>query len=479
MVPAARLIPAGAVWLAAAGAGAWYATLLLARDRGLMTPAYDQAFFQQVVWGLGHGRWFASSFTPGSFLALHFEPLLALPGAVELIVPDPRLLSVLAAASIASLGPAAYLFLRPLTKNAGLASALAAPLPLWPPLQEAARAGFHPEYMGAALALLAGAAALRGHHRLALGLAVLALTAREDQAWNVAVVALAVAGQPGLRRTGLLIFGIALAWGAIVIGLVMPVLREGNQLDTASYYAWLAGASPAALAGALAAPGGWLAFLAILACAGGLAILRPAWLALALPPLLADLLSAHDPQPLLHLQYALPVVIPVLVAAARAAPLVAGWRPAAVFAGPGLLAAILLGVLPPSPAAHPEPFQQPAALHRLLDCTARVPATAPVAADDTLLPPLASRAVVHELGAAQARDHLVIDRRARIPGYVDRAARDRVAAAGGRAVLCDDGRFLVLAPVGPWTGLAGARAGPQAGPTLSWTSWSAASRGRR
>lgn len=449
MVPAARLIPAGAVWLAAAGAGAWYGALLLARDRGLMTFAYDQAFFQQVVWGLGHGRGFASSFTPGSFLALHFEPLLVLPAAVELLVPDPRLLSLLAAAAIASLGPAAYLFLRPLTGSAGLAAALAAPLPLWPPLQEAARAGFHPEYIGAALALLAGAAALRGHHRLALGLALVALTAKEDQAWNVAVVALAVAGRPGLRRLGLLMCGIALAWGAIVVGFVMPVLRDGRHLDTAGYYAWLADASPAALAGALAAPRGWLAFVVILACAGGLAILRPAWLALALPPLLADLLSAHDPQPLLHLQYALPVVIPVLVAVAKAAPLVAGRLPPAALAAPGLLAAILLGTLPPSFAADPKPFQQPAALHRLLDCTASVPATAPVAADDTLLPALASRAAVRELGAARPQDHLVIDRWARVPGYVDRAARDGVAAAGDRAVLCDDGRFLALAPVSP------------------------------
>jgi uncharacterized membrane protein len=434
------------VLAAAAVAAAWYSWLLLARDDGLATFGYDQAFFQQLVWNLDHGHWFSSSFSAGSFLGLHFEPLLVLPAIAELAWPDPRLLSLLAALSIAALAPAAYLFLSAQLGKPVLAAALAAPLPFWPALQEAARSGFHPEFMGLVLALLAGWAAMTRRPVICCLLAAMALTAKEDQAWNVLVVGLAVAASPGLRRLGLGLAGAAVAYGVVVVGLVMPWLRAGHAVDTASYYGWLATATAGTVAHALTLPAGWLAFLVILVCAAGLPLLRPAWLSLALPPLVADLLSAHDPQALLHLQYAVPLVLPVLVAAAMGAAAAARLRPAAVLAVPAALAALTLGSLPPAVAANRAPFGHPPALDRLQACTRHVPAAAPIAADDNLLAPLASRPSVRELTGARAIDYLVIDRHASLPGYVLTADRLRVVAAGGRPALCDDGRFVLFGP---------------------------------
>lgn len=437
-----------AVGLAALVAAAWYAWLLLARDAGLATFGYDQAFFQQVVWNLDHGRWFTSSFSSGSFLGLHFEPLLIVPAAVELAWPDARALSLLAAASIAGLGLSAFLFVRALTGRPCLAAAIAAPLPFWPALQEAAKAGFHPEMIGVGLALLAGWAGLRGRTGLCWALVFLSLGAKEDQAWNILVIGLALATLPATRQIGRRLAVLAVAWGVTITGVVMPLLRAGQYVDTDNYYRWLVVAPTRAIFHALTFPAGWLAFLVLILCAGCLPLLRPTWLALAAPPLLADLLSAHDPQPLLHLQYALPLVVPVLVAAAMAARAIpAGW-PIPMLAVPPAILALTIGALPPSMAANSAAFQRPPALARLQACVQGLPADAPVAADDTILAPLASRSSLRELTGAQPTDFLVIDREAGLPGYVVIVDRTRILMKQNRPVLCDDGRFLVLGQLG-------------------------------
>ena len=447
-----RALPAVLVGATALLAGSWYAGLLLARDAGLGTFAYDQAFFQQLVWNLDHGRWFVSSFTPVSFLGLHFSPLLVVPAAVELVWSDPRALSLLAALSIAGFGPCALLLLRGMGVRAILAAALTAPLPFWPAAQEAVRAGFHPETMGIDLALLAGWAGMRGRPALSVGLALLALCAREDQAWNVLVIGLVVAAsKPAARRLGIGLAGAALGWGAAVTGLLMPLLRAGHTVDTDGYYRWLHGASPGTVLHALAQPRGWLAAGVMVACAGFLPPLRPAWLALALPPLVADLLSAHAPQPALGLQYALPLVVPVLVAAGQAA---AGVRfsagmPAAAMAVPAVALALVAGTLPPARLSDSAPFLRPAALEALATCATTIPAGVSVAADDPVAVRLAGRRTILELTGARPSDYAVVDRRALLPGYVPERTRATALgflAADGRPVLCDDGRFLVLGP---------------------------------
>jgi hypothetical protein len=104
------LVPAAACLVAFALTAAW----LQRRAQALDLPAYDSAFFEQVVWNLGHGRGFSGTFFPGDFLGLHFSPLLAAPALLELGWPDGRLLGLLHAAALAATAPAAFLFLRAL-----------------------------------------------------------------------------------------------------------------------------------------------------------------------------------------------------------------------------------------------------------------------------------------------------------------------------------------------------------------------------
>jgi uncharacterized membrane protein len=431
-------------------AAAWYGRLLLIRDAGLTTFGYDQAFFQQLVWNLGHGRGLVSSWSEESFFALHFEPLLALPAVIELAWPDPRVLSLLAAASLIGMVVGAYLFISALTGRRMVAAALALPLPLWPAVQESTRANFHPETIGIGAALLAGWAALRGRPILCWALAVVALCAKEDQGWNLLAIGLAVATVPESRRRGRRLAGLGVASGLVVVGVVMPLVRGGRPVDTDVYYGWLASASPSAVLHALSQPTGWLAVLVMLTCCGGLPLLRPAWLTLAVPPLVADLLSAHPPQPLLVLQYALPLLVPLLVAAAVAAKDVARPRLAAGLAVPPVLLGLLLGSMPPAPG-NPDPgaFSRPPALERLQACASSIPAAAAIAADDPLTVRLASRPSIRELSKAEPGDYVVSDRQALLPSYVDRTGRGQVLSDTARRVVCDDGRFLVLAPATP------------------------------
>jgi len=435
------------------------AASLLLRAQALDLPAYDSAFFEQVVWNIGHGRGFSSTFFPADFLGLHFSPLLALPALLELAWPDGRLLGLLHAAALAATAPAAFLFFRALLGDRPradwAAAALAAPLPFWAALQQAARAGFHTEALALPALLLAAWAGLRGRSLLCCGLVLVALTAREDQAYGAAVVGLLLFFHGPSRRLGSGLFTAACVWALAIEMLVMPSLRGGvvSQVDT--YYRWLHTASPLAVFAALLNPGGWLAFTGMVVSLAALPLLRLRWLALALPPLFADLLSAHHPQPELLFQYGLPLLLPILVAGGLGARRFLEWQPRRggslsrlaipALAVPALVIGLVTGPLlrtPPEPASTRQ---------QLLACTANLPAAAPLAVDDATALPLSARPVLEMISEASPAHFVVVDRQGRVPSYVDVRRRQAVLSrlhAEGRRLMCDEGRFQLWSPAG-------------------------------
>jgi uncharacterized membrane protein len=449
--------------VAAAVAFGWISGQLLRRADMLGGAAYDQAYFEQVVWRLGHGYGFSSSFAGGSFLGVHFEPILALPALLEIAWPDARLLSVIHAAALAAAAPCAFLFIRALLPAhqaaPWLAAGLAAPLPFWAEMQEAALADFHPEALALPFALLMAWAGLRGRPAWCWMFALLTLSAKEDQAYTVLVVALLLyfQGPAAIRRHALTLGVGAIVWGALLVALLMPALRAGSPAATGGYYLWLLTATPADILISLYHPGAFLIVLGMLASMAGLPLLAPRWLALDLPPLAADLLSHHVTQPDLHLHYGLILMLPMLVAGALGArwlltdrPAISAWA-VGVLALPALLVGLGLGRLPPAFASN-----QPAttgrdslsALHRSADA---MPPGAPVAADDNVAVALAARQRLYVIPDAPADTFVVIDRSAVPPGYIDRAARQQLIdrlPQSGRQLVRDDGRFQVWSPVG-------------------------------
>ncbi len=477
----------------AAGIGgfAWMAWLGWRRAEGLATNAYDQAYFQQLVWSIGHGRGFHSSFNPGDFLGLHFSPLLVVPAFLELAWPDARVLTLLQAAALGAAAPAAFLLIRAVLGRgraaAWLAIALAAPLPIWPVMQQQVRAGFHTEALALPLVLLAGWAGLTRRTALMFAAALVALLAKEDQVFPVAVIGLLVAARaPGRlrarpRRNGLLLIGASVAWGIVVFGLVKPFLRAGVTYDTDIYYAWLGGglgivdvllARTDAVVAALTRPAGWIVAAWLVAGLGGLGLLRPRWLLLVVPPLVAHLLSTQGPQHDVLLQYGLLLIVPAVVAAAlggrrllallartgrrvrhrralrrlrsRARP----WQLVA-FGAPAIAAAFLAGAVLPFSSLEHGFWDRPAALGELRAVTAAVPDDAVLSVDWGLASAVASRASLELLPYDDPAAYVLVDRRPYVTGFFHWADRPAFVAgleASQRPLLIDDGRFRLWGP---------------------------------
>ncbi len=500
--------------LGAAVGGTWHLVMSLRRAEGLTSGAFDYAYFQQLVWNLAHGGGFRSSFNPGEFLGLHFSPLLLVPAALHPLWPDARLLMLLQALAITLAPITAFLFLRallrPAAERAWLAAALAAPIPFWAVIQQQTRAGFHTEVLALPLVLLAGWAGLTGRTAILWLAAVLALGAKEDQVFPVAVIGLVIAARAGgrlrsgMRRHGLGVVTLAVAWAAVVFGLVMPALRGGVAYDVDRYYAWLGGGlgllrapfeqTPAFIA-ALTRPEGWLVTGGLVLSLALLPLLRLRWAFLLLPPTIANLLSRHEPQPQQLLQYGMLLVVPALVAgglgarrlvafarrrvrrreaARHAAGLRAGstesvgtarpavrrpvgrlaWRAAApllVLAVPAFAIGLTRGSVPPFSSREEAAYARPAALERLRAAAAQVPADAPVSVDWGAAAAFANRPRLELFPTASADVFVIVDREPYTTGLLrwrDRRAWLEALERSGRRLLVDDGRFQVWSPVG-------------------------------
>lgn len=479
-------------------ATAWVTTLLWRRLDGLGTPAYDLGFFQQVVWHVATtGEW-TSSFHIGSFLGLHFSPVLVIPAAVQSFVGfDPRVLSFIHAMGIGALVPATFLFLRAALRPNRLAAAVAAGIavgvPVWATTQWVIRSDFHPELAGVVLAILAGWAGLTGRSRAMWLLAALACLTREDLAYAIAVVGLIVAvrGSARLRAHGRWLVVASVAYGALVVGVVMPWIRGGLPSDTADYYRWLGDGLavltaplriPDEIIAAVTRPGPWFVVAGMLVAVGGLPLWRPAWLLVLVPPLGFLLLSGHAPQAAIIYQYPLLLIVPLLVATAmggrRALAVVARsrrrvrgraaaamvWRPSwaraatavvvtLVVVTPAVLVGFNQGTIPPFSWRDPAFVERPVAIHRLDAIAAGVPDEAALVADEALVPPLAARSSVRRLtglGLPAPASYVLTDRAAWSPSQGAARRRDLVIAwleRTGRPIHADDGRFVLWGPV--------------------------------
>jgi uncharacterized membrane protein len=474
----------------------WWAYLAMRRADGLATAAFDQAYFQQLVWSIGHGRGFTSSFNPGNFLGLHFSPLLLVPAALELAWTDARLLSLLQVVALGAAVPAAYLFvrelLRPHPRAAWVAAALAAPMISWPIMQQQLRADFHTEALALPFLFLAGWAGLTRRTGLLYLAVIVALTAKEDQVYPVVVMGLVITARAagpllgGARRHGLLVIGLAVGWALIVFGFIKPILRAGVTYDTDRYYAWLGQGLDVlrapftqtdAVVSALTRPAGWLVVLWLLVAMGGLAILRPRWLLLLVPPVVAHLLSRQIPQQQIALQYGLLLIVPGLAASALGARRLLAWTarrrrsrgPAgapgtrrrwvrvpvavvgvAMLAGLSVVAAYGGGAVPPFSRVESGFWTRPSTIDRARAMAELVPMDATLAVDWGLASAVAARPRIEVLTGLTDDAYLLLDRNPYVTGYfrwVDRPALLLGLPASGRRLIMDDGRYMLWGPV--------------------------------
>ena len=454
---------------AAAVAFAWTLYGDMRRIYGLTGPAWDLGYDQQVVWNITQGQGFYSSFARGDFLGIHLEPILVVMAAFEKVWPSPVVLLIFASAGLAASGPAAYLFFRAMLPAGRadarwLAVALAAPVPFWVGVQEAARDFFHPENMAFAFAMLAAWAGLRGHRVAMWTLCVLTLTCKEDQVYTIGVVALLMRSfaPEHIRKHWRFVLYLAGAWFLVGTGIVQQHLRDDGYTDFV-YYRWLVGLDPtapvsaAAVLGALVRPLALLMVAILIASLAGLPLLAPRWLVLVIPPYLANVLSGHTAQYFLQNHYTLLLLFPLTVAAAVGARRYVATRtlrPRLVIAVAAIPVALgfVAGRFPPGLQSNPELYSRPNSVERLETATAVIPANAPVNADPALTIWLANRHQINDFpDMLDASCYVVIDREAFLSGPThpdERANAITALPTSGRRLLYDDGRFQVWSPVG-------------------------------
>lgn len=455
--------------VAAAVAFAWTLHGVLQRLYGMTGSAWDLAYDQQVIWNISQGQGFYSSFARANFLGIHFELIFVVLAAIEKFWPNPAVLLIFSSAGLAATAPAAYLFLRAIlpsdrVESPWLAIALAAPIPFWAATQEAARDFFHPENMALPFALIAAWAGLRGH-RVAMWLfCLLTLTCKEDQVYTVAVIAvlMAVYGAPQVKKHWRFILYLAAAWLVIGTGLIQQRIRNGGYTDF-QYYNWLFGLDPSTpltplnLAEALARPEALLTVAGVIASMFALQLLAWRWMVLVIPPYLADVLSSHNPQNVLHLHYVLLLLFPLIVAGGVGARKLLerrSLRPALALAMmlPAFILAWGAGRFPPALGSDPSLYSRPNTVVELYIATSMIPADAPVNADDGLAVWLANRHTINDFPShLDNSSYVVIDRNAYLSGPTDpvqrRQALDNLPGSN-RRLLFDDGRFEVWSPVG-------------------------------
>lgn len=454
--------------VAGAIAFAWTLHGELQRMYGMTGTAWDLAYDQQVIWNVSQGQGFYSSFARADFLGIHLEPIFLALAAIERFWPSPIVLLIFSSAGLAAIAPAAYLFLRALLpadrpSSPWLAIALSAPIPFWAAIQEAARDFFHPENMALAFALLAAWAGIRGHRIVMWLFCLLTLTCKEDQVYTVGVIGIlmAVYGAPQVKKRWRFIVYLAGAWLLIGTGIVQQQIRNGGYSDF-SYYKWLFGydpsmpVTPVTVVEAVLRPEALLVVAAVIASMFAMQLLAWRWLLLVIPPYLANVLSAHDPQNVLHLHYVMLLLFPLIVAGAVGARKfleLSSLRPA--FALAMMLPALILGWgagrFPPALGANPGLYSRPNTVVELFNATAMIPDNAPVNADGGLAVWLANRHTINDFpDRLDGSCYVVIDHDAYLSGPTNPTLRRQVLDGlpySGRHILFDDGRFQVWSPV--------------------------------
>jgi uncharacterized membrane protein len=455
--------------VAAAVAFAWTLQGELGRIYGMTGSAWDLAYDQQVIWNISVGQGFYSSFAHANFLGIHFELIFVVLAAVEKVWANPAVLLIFSSAGLAATAPAGYLFFRailPADRPASpwLAVALSAPIPFWAAIQEAARDFFHPENMALAVALLAAWAGIRGHRVAMWALCVLVLTCKEDQVYTVGVIGLLMSayGAPEIRKHWRFIVYLAGAWFLIGTGIVQQHFRNGGYTDFV-YYRWLIGLDPTMPAtlntvlGAIFHPSAVLVIAAVIAGMFALPLLAPRWLLLVIPPYLANVLSGHTPQNVLHLHYVLLTLFPLIVAGgigARKFLERRSIRPATAMVAilPALILGWGTGRFPPALGGDPSLYSRPNTVAELQKAAEVIPVGAPVNADDGLAVWLANRHTINDFpDSLDNTSYVVIAYHPYLSGPTDPVKRQAAADQlqnSGRRLLYDDGNFQVWSPVG-------------------------------
>jgi uncharacterized membrane protein len=300
--------------------------LAVQRHRSFWTGRFDLGNMVQAVWSTAQGRPLETTDVAGrQFVRLgaHVDPILALFAPLTWTGHLPEALLVAQAVIVATGAIPAYLLGTRWLGNERLGVLAAAVYLLYPPLQWATLAEFHPVTLAAPLLLFCiWFAEVRSWWWLAV-FAVLAASTKEQVGLALAMLGLWLAWG-GARRAGAILAAASLAWVALCMTVIIPRFNEGDPSEFIGRYSHL-GDGPAGVLGTLltrpwvvaetVADPGRLAYLAaLLAPLLFLPLAAPLLAAGALPELGLNLLAEWYPQYSFRYHY-VAVIVPFFVAA--------------------------------------------------------------------------------------------------------------------------------------------------------------------
>lgn len=408
-----RRLPAPNVWaLTACAAAALYVVALseasISRHHEFISAGYDLGIFEQAVWLLSHGHAPFSTVRGRNLFADHFQPSLALYAPLaRLSLPDALL--VTQATLLAAASPLLYVLARRrrATRPLSLAVALlwlASPLTQWANLFD-----FHPETAVPVLLVLGAILLERRQVGLFLLTAIVACGLKEDvplvyAAWGV-VLAL-----KGRRTLGAALSAAAVAWFALALTVAIPAFGGSLSFYSKRFAGTRGSTVTSVLVGLVEHPVRALEtaattsnaeiIVALVLCSGGISLLAPRMLLLAVPPVVANILSAYSYQHDLHFQYQLIPAAGCTIAAAYGAGVLTVRRgssrlvPAAALV---LIAGAVAVTAAVSPAVRQLRRHEPAFAADDRRALALIPPHASVAATPDLVAHLATRTDIYQL----------------------------------------------------------------------------------
>ncbi len=321
-----RVPGAWIVWAMMALYAAVFAFLSVRRHHTFWTGRFDMGNMVQAVWSTAQGRPLETTDVFGEQfvrLGAHVDPILVLFAPLTWTGHLPEALVVAQAVIVAFGALPAYWLGRRWLGEGWPAIAAAAVYLLYPPLQWATVAEFHPVTLAAPLLLFCIWAAEERRWWVLAPCAVAAALTKEQVGLALAMLGLWLAVR-GARRAGAILAGASLAWVVLCMAVIIPHFNRGEGSAFTSRYTHLGEGAGGIVGGIVTRPWevletvtspGRLAYLAALLVPLLFLPLAAPLLALgALPELGINLLAEWYPQYSFRYHY-VAVIVPFFVAA--------------------------------------------------------------------------------------------------------------------------------------------------------------------
>ncbi len=298
----------------------------------------DLAIHAQVVWNTTQGRWFETTLLEDrqtNYLGHHFSPALLLLMPFYLLWPDASVLLVLQTILLALGVVPVYAYAWHETRSKLVAASISATYLLFPALHYANLFDFHEIVLAVPLLSFTAYFLLTKRYRLFFVFLFLSLLVKEEVAFVAVAFAFYILFVQRRYRLGMLVLFLAIGWGYLIMGMVMPTIA-GHTYFPSGRYGYLGSSfgevarsmllDPLLVLRHLLVPAKLELLLQLLVPVGLLPVLGFDTLILALPTTLYILLSDYEPQYSIYFHYTAPLIPLLFMAAVTGVERIVRWK---------------------------------------------------------------------------------------------------------------------------------------------------------